>query len=633
MGGGSKGVGNRKKKLKTVGSSFRTSLQALMDTLESTTPHYVRCIKPNDTKSAFEIYPLRAVQQLRACGVLETIKISSAGYPSRWTYEEFFKRYRAMIKSSDISWKRKPEFKEEILKTTAKNVVKQVLIKRGKVDLRTTSTNLLNIHIPDENQYQMGKTKIFFRAGQVAYMEKVRSDMMYKCAVIIQKTIRCYQSRKSFITKRRAAITIQRFVRGFRARKLAQSIREEKAAVKIQKTYRGYIQQKKYQNIRQSTITIQAFTRGMFARALVTKMKQENAAVKIQSVARMFLEKRRYEKTIQAIIFMQCCQRRKWARKEFKRLKMEAKSVDHIKSLNKGLENKILQLQIKLNESKSTLKEFDVLKVTNASLKEKLAESGEVSKIMIAQKTEISGLKSELEKIGEKFETEKLETEKFQSEIEKSKEAEKLRLEEIEKLRVDSDNLSKEITNERVKFEAEREVLKKQVADAEAEEIKRLTEELEGLRTIHQKKSLDYDRLEQKYENIKQELHYTRVKSEKVQKSEKVEKTGLTSSNELNSSGEVKNESDESDSEDEDMDRLIAPKAPLADLDLIQPDFNNNTTNSALSSPNTNTSSPDKKQQNINAANSNSSSNNPDNSLVIQKNKELEQKLLNVSIF
>ena len=31
----------------------------------------------------FRFDPKRAVQQLRACGVLETIRISAAGYPSR----------------------------------------------------------------------------------------------------------------------------------------------------------------------------------------------------------------------------------------------------------------------------------------------------------------------------------------------------------------------------------------------------------------------------------------------------------------------------------------------------------------------------------------------------------------------
>ena len=55
----------------------------LMTTLNSTTPHYVRCIKPNDQKEAFGFEPHRAVQQLRACGVLETIRISAAGFPSR----------------------------------------------------------------------------------------------------------------------------------------------------------------------------------------------------------------------------------------------------------------------------------------------------------------------------------------------------------------------------------------------------------------------------------------------------------------------------------------------------------------------------------------------------------------------
>jgi len=80
----------------TVGSQFKESLEALMKILNSTEPHYVRCIKPNDNKGAFEFNNVRAVQQLRACGVLETIRISSNGFPSRWSYQDFANRYRVL---------------------------------------------------------------------------------------------------------------------------------------------------------------------------------------------------------------------------------------------------------------------------------------------------------------------------------------------------------------------------------------------------------------------------------------------------------------------------------------------------------------------------------------------------------
>ena len=42
---------NKKSHKKTVGAAFRDSLNLLMENLNSTNPHYVRCIKPNDAKS------------------------------------------------------------------------------------------------------------------------------------------------------------------------------------------------------------------------------------------------------------------------------------------------------------------------------------------------------------------------------------------------------------------------------------------------------------------------------------------------------------------------------------------------------------------------------------------------------
>ena len=76
----------------TLGSIFKHSLASLMDTINNTNVHYIRCIKPNEAKSAWEFESEQVLSQLRACGVLETIKISCAGYPNRWTFEEFAER-------------------------------------------------------------------------------------------------------------------------------------------------------------------------------------------------------------------------------------------------------------------------------------------------------------------------------------------------------------------------------------------------------------------------------------------------------------------------------------------------------------------------------------------------------------
>lgn len=77
----------------TLGSIFKHSLISLMDTINHTNVHYIRCIKPNEAKKAWTFEPQQVLSQLRACGVLETIRISCAGYPSRWTFAEFASRY------------------------------------------------------------------------------------------------------------------------------------------------------------------------------------------------------------------------------------------------------------------------------------------------------------------------------------------------------------------------------------------------------------------------------------------------------------------------------------------------------------------------------------------------------------
>ncbi|KAF6716508.1 Unconventional myosin-Va [Oryzias melastigma] len=209
----------------------------LMETLNATTPHYVRCIKPNDFKLAFSFDPKRAVQQLRACGVLETIRISAAGFPSRWTYQEFFSRYRVLMKQKDVL-----------------------------ADKKMTCRNVLEKLVQDKDKYQFGKTKIFFRAGQVAYLEKLRADKLRAACIRIQKTIRCWLARKKYLRKRSAAITIQRFTRGYQARCLAKFMRRTQAATIIQKYQRMCVERKRYRQKQAAALAMQTILRAYMAR-------------------------------------------------------------------------------------------------------------------------------------------------------------------------------------------------------------------------------------------------------------------------------------------------------------------------------------------------------------------------------
>lgn len=174
-----------------MGSQFRESLTHLIATLHSTTPHYVRCIKPNEVKKSFAWEASKVVQQLRACGVLETVRISAAGFPSRWTYEDFYDRYRLLCKRGEIvDW-----------------------------NVKATCTNIVRNWLKDEDKYRFGKTKIFFRAGQVAYLEQLRSSLKWKHIVKVQSVVRRFIYRKKFLKLKRTALGLQARARGLLARR------------------------------------------------------------------------------------------------------------------------------------------------------------------------------------------------------------------------------------------------------------------------------------------------------------------------------------------------------------------------------------------------------------------------------
>ena len=78
---------------KSVGAKFYEQLKHLRARIDHTSPHYIRCLKPNDELHPDEFDPKKIVEQLRYSGVLEAVRVSRAGYPMRYPHGQFISRY------------------------------------------------------------------------------------------------------------------------------------------------------------------------------------------------------------------------------------------------------------------------------------------------------------------------------------------------------------------------------------------------------------------------------------------------------------------------------------------------------------------------------------------------------------
>lgn len=62
--------------------------------------------------------------------------------------------------------------------------------------------------------FQIGKTKVFLRAGQMAELDTRRTEVLGRSASIIQRKVRSYLARRSYAKLRLSAIRIQSACRG-----------------------------------------------------------------------------------------------------------------------------------------------------------------------------------------------------------------------------------------------------------------------------------------------------------------------------------------------------------------------------------------------------------------------------------
>ncbi|XP_009395618.2 myosin-11-like [Musa acuminata AAA Group] len=309
-------------KFSSIGSRFKQQLQALMETLNSTEPHYIRCVKPNNLLKPAIFENVNVMQQLRCGGVLEAIRISCAGYPTRRIFYEFLHRFGVLA----------PEVLEG--NYDEKIACRKILEKTGLAG------------------FQIGKTKVFLRAGQMAELDARRAEVLNTAAKTIQNQIRTHILRKQFIALRKATIYVQSLWRRRLAFKLYEGMRRENAAIKVQKNLRRYKAKKAYTRLRLSVLVLQAGFRFLAARNEFRFRKQTKAATVIQAKWRCYRAYSYHKNLKRASLVTQCRWRGRVARRELRKLKLAARETGALKEAKDKLEKTVEELTWRLQLEK-----------------------------------------------------------------------------------------------------------------------------------------------------------------------------------------------------------------------------------------------------------------------------------------
>uniref|UniRef100_A0A8C8A0A9 Osteoclast-stimulating factor 1 n=1 Tax=Oryzias sinensis TaxID=183150 RepID=A0A8C8A0A9_9TELE len=163
----------------TAGSKIKIQANNLVSTLMKCTPHYIRCIKPNETKKPKDWEESRVKHQVEYLGLKENIRVRRAGYAYRRVFRKFLNRYAILTKESWPSW---------------------------QGDEREGVRHLLRSVQMDQDQFQLGRTKVFIKAPESLFLlEETRDRKFDGYARTIQKAWRKHVARKKYVQMREEA--------------------------------------------------------------------------------------------------------------------------------------------------------------------------------------------------------------------------------------------------------------------------------------------------------------------------------------------------------------------------------------------------------------------------------------------
>ncbi|KAM0737530.1 Myosin-IIIa [Formica fusca] len=197
----SRGLASQSRAQQTVSTYFRYSLMDLLQKMVSGSPQFVRCIKPNDSRSPRFFDKDKVVKQLRYTGVLETIRIRQNGFSHRIPFNEFLKRYCFLAFGYD-----------------------------ERVVANRDNCRLLLIRLKMDG-WALGKTKVFLKYYHVEFLSKLYEEQLRKI-IMVQACVRRWLAKIKFKKQKWqfavSVVTLQRHIRGWLSRKRTEEMLVQK---------------------------------------------------------------------------------------------------------------------------------------------------------------------------------------------------------------------------------------------------------------------------------------------------------------------------------------------------------------------------------------------------------------------
>ncbi|CDJ63030.1 hypothetical protein ENH_00032020 [Eimeria necatrix] len=148
-----------------IGSQFLRQLEALMDLINSTEPHFVRCVKPNDTKKPLDWVQSKVLIQLHALSVLEALQLRQVGFSYRRPFKDFLYQFKFI----DLGICENP-------KLSPKEAC-EALLDKAKVS---------------KNECQVGKTMIFLKQDAAKQLTLLQRQCLAAWTPVVNVLEACY---------------------------------------------------------------------------------------------------------------------------------------------------------------------------------------------------------------------------------------------------------------------------------------------------------------------------------------------------------------------------------------------------------------------------------------------------------